>query len=100
MAVLLRADGIPTRIVTGYGPGERNPFTGYYEVRSSDAHAWVEVYYPGYGWVPYDPTFGVPAAPDAGARPSGPISWRGWPTRPARRLPRGSDRAWAPPRVG
>ena len=47
MAVLLRADGIPTRIVTGYGPGERNPFTGYYEVRDSDAHAWVEVLLPG-----------------------------------------------------
>jgi transglutaminase-like putative cysteine protease len=71
MAVLLRADGIPTRIVTGYGPGQRNPFTGYYEVRSSDAHAWVEVYYPGYGWVPYDPTFGVPAAPDAWGSPVG-----------------------------
>jgi hypothetical protein len=71
MAVLLRADGVPTRIVTGYGPGERNPFTGYYEVRSSDAHAWVEVYYPGYGWVPYDPTFGVPAAPDAWGSPVG-----------------------------
>jgi len=71
MAVLLRADGIPTRIVTGYGPGERNPFTGYYEVRGSDAHAWVEVYYPRYGWVPYDPTFGVPAAPDAWGSPVG-----------------------------
>jgi len=71
MAVLLRSDGIPTRIVTGYGPGERNPFTGYYEVRNSDAHAWVEVYYPGYGWVPYDPTFGVPAAPDAWGSPAG-----------------------------
>jgi transglutaminase-like putative cysteine protease len=71
MAVLLRADGIPTRVVTGYGPGERNPFTGYYEVRNADAHAWVEVYYPGYGWVPYDPTFGVPAAPDAWGSPVG-----------------------------
>jgi protein-glutamine gamma-glutamyltransferase len=62
MAILLRASGIPTRIVTGYGPGERNPFTGYWEVRQSDAHAWVEVYYPRVGWLPYDPTFGVPAA--------------------------------------
>ncbi len=60
MAVLLRAAGIPTRLVTGFGPGDRNPFTGYWEVRASDAHAWVEVFYPGAGWIPYDPTFGVP----------------------------------------
>jgi transglutaminase-like putative cysteine protease len=62
MAILLRAVGIPTRFVTGFGPGERNPLTGYFEVRESDAHAWVEVRYPGVGWVPYDPTFGVPPA--------------------------------------
>ena len=62
MAVLLRAEGVPTRIVTGYGPGERNPLTGYFEVRQADAHAWVEVYYPRVGWLPYDPTFGVPPA--------------------------------------
>jgi transglutaminase-like putative cysteine protease len=64
MAVLLRTQGIATRVVTGYGPGERNPFTGYHEVRYSDAHAWVEVLYPQVGWVAYDPTFGVPAVPD------------------------------------
>ncbi len=62
MAVLLRANGIPTRLVAGFGPGGRNPLTGYYEVRYTDAHAWVEVYYAGVGWVPYDPTFGVPPA--------------------------------------
>lgn len=62
MALLLRAVGVPTRFVTGFGPGDRNLFTGYYDVRESDAHAWVEVLYPGVGWVPYDPTFGVPAA--------------------------------------
>ncbi|MGZ8641540.1 MAG: transglutaminase family protein [Actinomycetota bacterium] len=69
LAVLLRTLGIPTRLVTGYGPGERNPLTGYFEVKQSDAHAWVEVLYPGIGWVPYDPTFGVPeAAPHASSR--------------------------------
>ncbi|MGZ8637041.1 MAG: transglutaminase TgpA family protein [Actinomycetota bacterium] len=62
MAVMLRAIGIPARLVTGYGPGERNAFTGYFEVKQSDAHAWVEVYYAGHGWVAYDPTFGVPVA--------------------------------------
>jgi transglutaminase-like putative cysteine protease len=66
MAVLLRSAGVPTRFVTGFGPGERNALTGYFEVREADAHAWVEVLYPGVGWVPYDPTFGVPAA-DPGA---------------------------------
>ena len=60
MAVMLRTLGIPTRLVTGYGPGERNPFTGYFEVKQSDAHAWIEVWYPDVGWVQYDPTFGVP----------------------------------------
>ncbi|HEY6567203.1 MAG TPA: transglutaminaseTgpA domain-containing protein [Actinomycetota bacterium] len=60
MAIMLRTLGIPTRVVTGYGPGERNPFTGYFEVKQSDAHAWLEVWYPGVGWVQYDPTFGVP----------------------------------------
>ena len=69
MAVMLRTLGIPTRLVTGYGPGERNPLTGYFEVKQSDAHAWLEVYYPGIGWVPYDPTFGVPeAAPGVASR--------------------------------
>jgi transglutaminase-like putative cysteine protease len=62
MAILLRAAGVPTRLVTGFGPGDRNPFTGYWEIRASDAHAWVEVHYPGAGWIPYDPTFGVPPA--------------------------------------
>ena len=69
LAVLLRTLGVPTRLVTGYGPGDRNPLTGYFEVKQSDAHAWVEVYFPGVGWVPYDPTFGVPdAASHAGSR--------------------------------
>ena len=77
MAVLLRAEGIPTRIITGYGPGERNPFTGYYDVRYSDAHAWVEVFYPQLGWIAYDPTFGVPAVPGGWGSPvgAGLVSW-------------------------
>ena len=60
MALMLRATGVPTRLVTGFGEGQRNLFTGYWEIRNSDSHAWVEVYYRGVGWVPYDPTFGVP----------------------------------------
>src|SRR5215210_7808283 len=56
LAVMVRSQGIPARVVTGYAPGEYNPFTGYYDVRASDAHAWVEVYFPGYGWSTFDPT--------------------------------------------
>lgn len=61
-AVMLRSLGIPTRVVAGYTPGERNAFTGYYDVRASDAHTWVEVWFPPYGWYEFDPTFDVPLA--------------------------------------
>src|SRR5215217_6389977 len=56
LAVMARSQGIPARVATGYAPGEYNPFTGYYDVRASDAHAWVEVYFPQYGWTTFDPT--------------------------------------------
>jgi hypothetical protein len=61
--VLLRALGIPARLVAGYAAGEHNPLSGYYAVRASDAHAWSEVYFPGYGWVPFDPTPGWTPSP-------------------------------------
>ena len=60
LVVMLRSLGIPSRLVIGYVPGERNPFTGLYEVRASDAHSWTEVYFPGYGWQGFDPTAEVP----------------------------------------
>jgi hypothetical protein len=56
LAVMARSLGIPARVATGYVPGEYNPFTGLYEVRASYAHAWVEIYFPGYGWSTFDPT--------------------------------------------
>lgn len=58
LAMMARSVGIPTRLVTGYLPGTYNPFTGLYEVKTSEAHAWVEVFFPGTGWVPFDPTPG------------------------------------------
>ena len=61
-AVMLRTLGVPTRVVVGHTPGTRNPFTGYYEVKESDAHAWVEVWFPGLGWYEFDPTFDIPQA--------------------------------------
>lgn len=66
MVVLLRAAGIPARFVVGYGSGTYNAITGYYEVRANDAHAWVEVYFPGLEWVPFDPTPGWTGDPQTG----------------------------------
>jgi transglutaminase-like putative cysteine protease len=56
---LMRAAGIPARVVTGYLGGEVNPVDGYVVVRQSDAHAWSEVWLPGEGWVRVDPTAAV-----------------------------------------
>ena len=55
-AMLMRAAGIPARIVTGYLGGEWNPVGGYLIVRQSDAHAWTEVWLEGSGWMRIDPT--------------------------------------------
>ena len=57
--VLMRAAGIPARVVTGYTGGYRNPFGGYWIVRRMDAHAWSEVWLEGRGWVRVDPTAAV-----------------------------------------
>lgn len=56
MTVMLRSLGIPARYATGFLPGEFNDLGGDYIVRASDAHAWVEAYFPGYGWITFDPT--------------------------------------------
>ncbi len=56
MAVMLRSLHIPSRIVTGFRGGEFNDLTGQYVVRASDAHSWVEAYFPGSGWISFDPT--------------------------------------------
>jgi transglutaminase-like putative cysteine protease len=53
---LMRAAGIPARVVTGYQGGELNPVDSIISVRQSDAHAWAEVFLPGRGWVRVDPT--------------------------------------------
>lgn len=80
-ATLMRAAGLPARVVTGYLGGERNPLTGHVTVRQSDAHAWTEVWQEGRGWRRVDPTAAV--APWrvrtglAGAMPAGePVAGR------------------------
>ena len=61
-AVLMRAGGIPARIVTGYHGGELNPIGDYLIVRQADAHAWTEVWLKDRGWVRIDPTAAVSPA--------------------------------------
>jgi hypothetical protein len=68
MTVMLRSLGIPARYATGFLPGQFNDVGGDYIVRASDAHAWVEAYFPGYGWITFDPT------PSAEEKPSSLLS--------------------------
>jgi hypothetical protein len=75
MGDMLRSLGIPTRLVNGYGPGTFNTELGRYVVKESDAHTWVEVYFPRYGWEPFEPTpdgtyFPIPRGPGAICGPS------------------------------
>jgi hypothetical protein len=56
MAMMLRELEIPSRVVNGFRGGEFNDLTGSYIVRARDAHSWVEAYFPGHGWVQFDPT--------------------------------------------
>ncbi|MBC6459341.1 transglutaminase-like domain-containing protein [Actinomadura sp. HBU206391] len=60
-ALLLRMAGVPTRVAVGFATGLRAG-DGHYSVRDADAHAWIEVYFQNYGWVPFNPT---PSAADA-----------------------------------
>jgi transglutaminase-like putative cysteine protease len=56
MALMLRMVGIPARVAAGFSPGSYNRDTEEFRVRDLDAHSWVEVYFTGIGWVPFDPT--------------------------------------------
>lgn len=56
MAVLLRTQGIPSRVVTGFQSGVYNPISGWHLIRASDAHSWVEAWFPEQGWITFDPT--------------------------------------------
>ena len=60
--VLMRAAGVPARVVTGYQGGEINPVDGVLTVRQSDAHAWAEIWLAGTGWLRVDPTAAVAPA--------------------------------------
>jgi len=58
MVVLARAAGLPARLAVGYATGTYDSFQAAYFVTEADAHAWVEIYFTGYGWIPFEPTSG------------------------------------------
>jgi transglutaminase-like putative cysteine protease len=66
MALLLRMKGVPARVAVGFSPGTRQSNSRRYEIEDQDAHAWVEVWFPGYGWVSFDPTPGRPGTGTGG----------------------------------
>jgi transglutaminase-like putative cysteine protease len=65
MALMLRMNGIPARVAAGFAPGVYDQANKEFRVRDLDAHSWVEVYFQGIGWVPFDPT---PTAAPAGSQ--------------------------------
>jgi protein-glutamine gamma-glutamyltransferase len=67
MTVMLRTLGIPARVVNGFRGGEYNHVTGSYIIREKDAHSWVEVYFPEFGWVSFDPTPAAGYGPEINA---------------------------------
>ncbi|CAG0973852.1 partial Protein-glutamine gamma-glutamyltransferase, partial [Anaerolineae bacterium] len=60
MVVLSRAAGIPARLVVGYAPGRFDATNARFVVTEADAHAWVEIYFPDYGWIEFEPTSSRP----------------------------------------
>ncbi len=59
MTVLLRTTGVPARLATGYTTGDKVADEDLYRVTDSHSHAWVEVYFPSYGWISFEPTPGA-----------------------------------------
>src|SRR5215510_3676096 len=66
MAIMLRTLGIPSRVVNGFRTTEFNDLTSNYVIRASSAHSWVEAYFPGSGWLSFDPTPGTPRSAATG----------------------------------
>ncbi|MBV9838508.1 MAG: transglutaminase domain-containing protein [Solirubrobacterales bacterium] len=104
MALLLRMGGIPARVATGFATGTYDRSSGQWVVSDLDAHAWVEAWFPRYGWVRFDPTpVAAPArgglAPEPILRASGSLAGK-LPRAPKRELGAGSLRGASAPRSG
>lgn len=63
MALMLRTQGVPSRVVNGFRGGQFNDISGSFIVRARDAHTWVEAFIPGFGWTTFDPTPAADAVP-------------------------------------
>ena len=72
MVILARAAGLPARLVIGYASGSYDSLTAEYTVREEDSHAWVEIYFPSYGWIEFEPTSGQPVVARPGEKPAEP----------------------------
>jgi len=70
MTIMARLLGIPARLVSGFSQGQFDPQRKAWVVKGSDAHSWVQVYFPGYGWISFDPTPGYTASGAAGPQPA------------------------------
>ena len=68
LTVLARLNGIPARLVTGFAAGSYDPLSGVFTVRAGDAHAWTEIYFPRFGWLPFDATPSYSAQPRSHAQ--------------------------------
>jgi len=77
MTVMLRGVGIPARVASGYVTGDWDPMTQSYLVTERHAHTWAEVYFPRYGWVPFEPSASRPLPPRVEA-PATPLSEEDW----------------------
>ena len=78
MALMLRYLGIPARVAVGFAGGQYDPNQHLWNVTDREAHAWVEVWFKGYGWLPFDPTPAGPGAPPRGTALAGtPVGFGG-----------------------
>jgi transglutaminase-like putative cysteine protease len=94
MAVMLRSQGVPARVVTGFAMGEYDGALRKYRVPAKAAHAWVEVYFSGYGWIEFEPTSSQAVFEYTGAEETQPDQL------PAAPQPRSADSALTPIVIG
>ena len=73
MAVMARSQGIPARVVSGYATGTRETVDDPFVVRDSNAHSWVEIFFPNYGWVEFEPSSYRPVIEHLGVNNSAPV---------------------------